>query len=432
MFSLSLIYKWLTPGIQLKRWLFLVVIGIILIAFDLSIIITKLIDTTSLNTITVNWIGLILGIIAGSSIVALGLYKLSYNLLAPYRRYQSGHVIDVVHTHSKRTKGLKLVAVGGGTGLPSVLRGLKPYTGNITAVVTVADDGGSSGRLRRDFGVLPPGDIRNNIAALADDESLMTKLFQYRFNEGDLGGHAFGNLFIVALAGVSGGLEIALPEVERVLNIQGRVLPATLADVNLVASVRLQGKTNVLRVQGESKISELEGHIEDIELNPPNAVAFNESISAILEADIIIIGPGSLYTSIIPNMLVKGIADALRATTAYKVYVCNVATQPGETSGFNVADHVLALEKHIGRGIFQVVLANNARPVENAGKNTQYVDPAPASHEILQRYEVRYTDLTDEERPWRHDSQKLAQAILRLNDAEKTGSNLTDPILING
>lgn len=428
-----MLLKWLTPGIGVKRWLFLLMVGIILTAAGVAYALLKLgeQELMRLNPNSLGWVQLIIVIIGGLVIAMIALFKLSTNLLAPYRRHQQGHVIDVVYAHSKRQKGLKVVAIGGGTGLPSVLRGLKPYTSNITAIVTVADDGGSSGRLRRDLGVLPPGDLRNNIAALADDESLMTQLFQYRFNGGDLGGHAFGNLFIAALAGISGGLETALIEVERVLNIQGRVLPSSLEDSNLIGHVRPAGRSRTIKVQGESKISEIGGSIEHIALEPPDILAYGESVSAILDAGLVVIGPGSLYTSILPNLLVKGIADALRATSAYKVYVCNVATQPGETEGYNVADHVLALERHIGRGVFQAVLANNAYPTLNAGSNTHYVENVPPNHEILQRYEVRYTDLTDSEQPWRHDPVKLAKALLTLSDAEKTGGNLADPIFVN-
>lgn len=422
--------KTLLPGIGVKRWLVLLIVGILLLGITLAYALLKLevVAAAENSPASVPWLTLALGLGAGFGVVGIALFRLSYALLAPYRRHQRGHVIDVVYAHSKRHKGLRVVAIGGGTGLPSVLRGIKPYTSNITAVVTVADDGGSSGRLRRDMGVLPPGDMRNNIAALADDESLMTQLFQYRFKAGDLNGHAFGNLFIAAMAGVSGGLETALTEVERVLNIQGRVLPSTLEDTNLVGMVRMTGKDRLIKIQGESKISELGGKIEELGLNPPDVTAYPTSVQAILDADVVVIGPGSLYTSILPNLLVRGIADALRATDAYKVYVCNVATQPGETTNYNVADHILALEKHIGRGLFQAVLANNHKPVENAGENTFYVESVPANHEVLQRYEVRYTDLTDAERPWRHDPQKLARAILSLSNAERTGSNHADPI----
>jgi uncharacterized cofD-like protein len=251
----------------------------------------------------------------------------------------------------------------------------------------------------------------------------MTHLFQYRFNTGgDLGGHAFGNLFIGALAGVTGSIESALIETERVLNIQGRVLPATLEDVNLVASVRLDSSTRTVTLHGESSITKAGGHIEEIRLNPAAVQAYPESVQTIQEADLIVIGPGSLFTSILPNLLVTGIADALRATNAYKIYVCNVATQPGETEGFTVADHVLALERHVGRGVFQMVLANNAYPTLNAGGNTHYVQAVPEHNEILQRYEVRYTDLTDSEQPWRHDPQKLAKSLLKISDEERINS----------
>jgi uncharacterized cofD-like protein len=350
--------------------------------------------------------------------------RLSHNLLAPYRQRQIGDVVDVVVDHNRRGKGIYIVAIGGGTGLPTTLRGLKAYTNNITAIVTVADDGGSSGRLRRDMGVLPPGDLRNNIVALADDESLMARLFQYRFENGELKGHAFGNLFIAALASIAqqeghqrNSLAVALVETERVLNIQGRVLPSTLDDVFLEGTVQLEQSERLIKVRGEAQIGAVTGKLLQISLEPSTVTAYPDSVRSILEADLIVIGPGSLYTSILPNLLVQGIADALRATKAYKIYVCNVATQPVETEGYTVADHVIALEKHIGRGVFQAVLANHTYPTQNAGQNTHYVMPSDEHHEILQRYEVRYTDLTDEERPWRHHPEKLAKAIWGLRNS---------------
>jgi uncharacterized cofD-like protein len=364
--------KWLTLGIGVKRWLLLLVTGICLVSGGVSLAIIGYFGIHLIANISqfVELAVIFFMVVVGTALVIYGVLKFSRSILAPYRQNQQGRVVDVVYSHRKRQKGLKVVAIGGGTGLPSVLRGLKQFTGNITAVVTVADDGGSSGRLRRELGVLPPGDIRNNIAALADDENLMTQLFQYRFDSGNLGGHAFGNLFISALAGVTGSIETALVETERVLNIQGRVLPATLEDVHLVASVRVPGSTHLLRIEGESKITEAGGHIEQISLAPPEAHAYSESQEAILDADLVIIGPGSLFTSILPNLLVKGIAEALRGTNAYVMYICNVATQAGETDGFTVAEHVMALERHVGRGLFQLVLANNFYPVLNAGSNT--------------------------------------------------------------
>ncbi|MFN8452876.1 MAG: gluconeogenesis factor YvcK family protein [Anaerolineae bacterium] len=382
------------------------------------------------STLIFGWLEVIFGLVVGLVLIAVSIVKLARSILAPYRRlHYEAPVIDVINKHRKLQRGTKVVAIGGGTGLPSVLKGLKVFTSNITTVVTVADDGGSSGRLRRDLGVLPPGDLRNNIAALADDENLMTQLFQYRFQDGDLGGHAFGNLFISALAGVTGSLEAALIETERVLNIAGRVYPATLEDVNLSAQIRLNGTRRT--VLGESKITAAGGQIEELSLVPPDVGAYQGSVQAILDADIVVIGPGSLFTSILPNLLVQGIADALRATRAYKIYVCNIATQPGETTGYTVADHVLALEKHIGRGIFQVVLANNAYPTENAGVNTRYVQPAPENHEIMQRYVVRYVDLVDTERPWRHDPRKLVESILTVSDAERLGGTTARPAAVH-
>ena len=410
--------KWFTVGLGIKRWILMLLIGILLFALSLAWIILH----TNQTSIPSWWQIVIVGI-SGFSCIVYSLIHLSKNLLAPYQLHQHGHVVDVVYAHSKRQRGLAVVAIGGGTGLPSVLRGLKATTSNITAVVTVADDGGSSGRLRREMGMIPPGDIRNNIAALADDESLMTQLLQYRFIQGGLEGHSFGNLLIAALAGVSGGVENALPEVERILNIQGRVLPATLDDVNLVARVRMVGKMQTIQIRGESRISQFGGHIDEISLSPSDVEAYGDSVTAIEDADLLVIGPGSLYTSIIPNLLVPGIADGLRNTDALKVYVVNVASQPGETENYNVADHVIALERHIGRGMFQVVLANNAYPTENAGENTRYVESISPQHEICSRYRVVYVDLTDPQRPWRHDPGKLGEALLSLVKAESIGEN---------
>jgi uncharacterized cofD-like protein len=421
---LQRLIKWLTPGIGIKRWLFMVLISIVIIDLGTAAILLKLVDAAQLEAfvLRLDWVSSAGFIGLGFAGVSLALVKLTRNLLAPYRRLRQDDVIDAVmehKEHNRRTKGIKFVAIGGGTGLPAALRGMKDFTSNITAIVTVADDGGSSGRLRRDMGVAPPGDLRNNIAALADADSLLTQLFQYRFQSGDLQGHAFGNLFIAALANIvaekTGGqnsLAEALIEVERILNIRGRVLPATLQDVTLTAQIRLNESGRSIKVRGESQIEDVEGMVETIELNPAEAVAYPESVKAIQEADMIVLGPGSLYTSILPNLLVKEIASALRAASGYKIYICNIATQPVETEGYTVAEHVMALERHIGRGVFQLVLANNAYPKQNAGENTRYVLPVPENHEILQRYEVRYVDLTDESRPWRHDPNKLAAAIL--------------------
>lgn len=233
--------------------------------------------------------------------------------------------------HNNKDYGIRVVAIGGGTGMPTVLRGLKAYTNRITAIVTVSDDGGSSGKLRRDLGILPPGDIRNNIVALADDESLMAKLFQYRFNGqtdlSGLAGHPLGNLFIAAMAEVSGGMEQALPEVGRVLNIQGSVFPSTFDNVDLIAQLRMKSK-GVVRVEGESQITKMGGEILDISISPEDAQAYHKSVDAILDADLIVIGPGSLYTSILPNLLIKALQTPSK--NQKRLWLMFVMSQPNK------------------------------------------------------------------------------------------------------
>ena len=411
--------KWLTPGLRLKRWLALLVLGLTLISLGLAQVIVTLARSSDLppllDLLTLHflppWARVVVAFAAGGAAIAFAFYGLNRSIMAPFalRRHES--LIDVMVAHSRRQRGLKVVAIGGGTGLPSVLRGLKHYTGNITAIVTAADDGGSSGRLRRELGVLPPGDLRSNIAALANDEALMTHLFQYRFAYGGLGGHKFGNLFLTAMADITGSMDRALAETAQVLAVEGRVLPSTLQDdVVLMAEVRRPGETRLRRVSGESQIPEAGGKIERVFLHPDQVRAYPEALRAILDADLIVIGPGSLYTSILPNLLVPGIVEAIRASGAYRVYICNVATQDGETDGYSVADHVRALEAHVGSDVFRAVLANNRYPTKNAGENTHYVQPDVAS--IAERYDVLWADLTDAEQPWRHDPQKLAQALL--------------------
>ncbi len=414
--------KWLTPGLRIKRWLALLLFGITVLAVGLAQLIVALyrhgrwptlIEWVTLRPLPI-WLRMIGAALIGFGAIGVALYELNRSILAPFVVRRRESLIDVVYAHSRRQRGLKVVAIGGGTGLPSVLRGMKAYTSNITAIVTVADDGGSSGKLRRELGVIPPGDLRNNIAALANDEDLMTQLFQYRFAHGGLEGHSFGNLFLSALAGITGDMDRAVAETARVLAIEGRVLPATLHDVQLAAEVRVSGEERLRRVVGESRIPEVGGRIERVYLQPDNARAYPEAIRAILSAELIVIGPGSLFTSILPNLLVNGITEAIRASRAYCVYVCNVATQPGETDGFTVAEHVLALEKHIGRGVLDAVLANNSYPSKNAGEHTHYVRPDANDHPVFARYVVHLSDLTDPQRPWRHDPAKLAQALLRL------------------
>lgn len=408
------IRKWFTPGLGIKRWIVLVILGVIALTagFTFGLLNLYASQAPQLPYTPPGSIALLL--FCGGFCIVVAVTGLSRAILAPYRQNQPGAVLDVVYTHSRLGRGPHIVAIGGGTGLPATLRALKPYSSNLTAVVTVADDGGSSGRLRKELGVLPPGDLRNNIAALADDEKLMTRLFQHRFTGGALGGHSFGNLFISALAGVTGGLEGALVEAGRVLNIQGQVFPATLDDVELVADIRLGGR--LVTIRGESRITGANGQIERIALEPPTVVGFSGSVDAIHNAEMVVIGPGSLYTSILPNLLVREIADALRTTSALKVYVCNIATQPGETTGYNVAQHVEAIEQVLGTGVLDIIVANSSFQTENAGENTYYVQPVPAGHPLRDRCRLISTGLVEFERPWRHDPRKLADVLLGLHD----------------
>lgn len=273
--------------------------------------------------------------------------------------------------YRKSARGPKICAIGGGHGLSNMLRGLKNYTENLSAIVTVADDGGSSGMLRQDLGMPPPGDIRNCLEALANTEPLMSELMHYRFTDGSLAGQSFGNLFIAALNGISPSFDAAVRRMSEVLAITGRVLPVTTADVQLEAEFE-----NGSSVIGESKIfyckKREDCRIKKVRLLPQHPQALPEAIEAIETADMIVLGPGSLYTSIIPNLLVEGIVDAIRRSRALKVYVCNVMTQEGETEGCTAADHIAALFQHSAPGLFDLCLVNSSPiPADVAARYAQ-------------------------------------------------------------
>ncbi len=410
------LWKWLTPGLGVKRWLALLMFGVVLLGLGIALVLVDLYRTQPLPqfvyALTLRGLpSLIRAAVVGgvgTACVIIGMIQISRVVLAPFSR-DGRPVVELVADHRRRQRGPKVVAVGGGTGLPVLLRGLKPYTTNLTAVVTVADDGGSSGRLRRELGVLPPGDFRDNIAALADDESLMTQLFRYRFGEGGLEGHSLGNLFITALSEVTGSFEQALIESSRVLAIQGHVLPSTLENVTLMADLREPETNGMRRVAGESTITEMVGMIERAFLLPDNPRAYPDSVRAILAADMIVLGPGSLFTSILPNLLVPGISQAIRASQALKVYVCNVATQHGETDDFDVSDHIRAIERHAGPGLFDMVLANDRfPPLEDANFDYVHVDWASEQPRLVT------ANLVDDRHPWRHNSERLADALMHV------------------
>src|SRR4030042_28775 len=349
--------RWLVPGLGIKRWIILILLGTTLLGVGLAILLLDIYLTApetwwlpilsyaSLRIVSRPLRVIIFGGI-GAGLIISGILGINRSLLAPYRR-PGKPVIDELAEHRRRERGPRIVTIGGGHGLATLLRGLKSYSYNITAVVTVADDGGSSGRLRLSHGIPPPGDIRNCLAALSNDEALMTQLFQYRFSDGgtELDGHPFGNLFISALYEIKGSFEEAVVESGRVLAVHGRVLPATLRDVKLVADIQPPYSISEVRIAGESTIPKFPGDVRRVWLEPSNPAAYPQVIQAILAAELIVVGPGSLFTSVLPNLLVQDITAAIQASRALKIYVCNIATEPGETEGFTCEDHVRVLNE---------------------------------------------------------------------------------------
>lgn len=413
----SSLLKWFYPGMHIKRWLLLLMVGVAIFGLGMSYFAREIYLTYTFPSfvyyLTLQFIPRygrgILFIMVSFGVVLFAIWKLSQSLLMAL--LPSGHdesLVNIIYNHRFLKRGPKVVAIGGGTGLSTLLRGLKEYTGNLTAIVTVADDGGSSGRLRRELGILPPGDVRNCIAALADAEPLMTRLFQYRFSEGSgLEGHSFGNLFIVAMTGVTGNFEEAIRQTSRVLLVRGQIMPSTLANVTLVAE-SAEGDT----IYGESSITERGSRIKRVYLQPQNVQAYPDAIRAILTADMIVVGPGSLYTSVLPNLLVDGVRRALIASPALKVYVCNVATQKGETDSFTVSDHLRVLEEHVGQNVFHCVVANSN--VSWAEASDAAYRPVIADAERLTNHvQLLLADVVSDTNHYHHDSKKLAATLFR-------------------
>ena len=351
------IQEWLKFGIKVKRWIFFGIFGILLIAFGFTELVTHRIYDLyyKLFYIFLNLTGLFVlyvSVVEGmKSIIALvnrGYIKVSLD---------SQKIESLIYEKRLLVKGPKIVVIGGGTGLSTMLRGLKYYTSNITAIVTVGDDGGGSGDLREDLGMLPPGDIRNCILALADTEPIMEDLLQYRFKDGRLKNQSFGNVFLAAMDGISDNFEEAVQKMSSVLAVTGKVIPVTLDNMKLVAKLE-----NGNIVEGESQIPheaiKQNSKIDELSIMPENAKALTEALDAIKEADAIVMGPGSLYTSITSNLLVKDIAKAVKRSNAIKIYISNIMTQPGETNGFKVSDHLKVLRKYGGKDIVNYVIAN--------------------------------------------------------------------------
>lgn len=408
--------KWFYFGMHIKRWLLLLLAGVAIMGLGFGYFLryayVQYTFPSYVYYMTLQflprWSRGALFVSASLGIISFSVWKLNSSLLSAFLKPERNEsIVDIIYNHRYLRRGPKIVVIGGGTGLSTLLRGLKEYTGNITAIVSIADDGGSSGRLQRELGVLPPGDIRKNIAALADAEPLMSRLFEYRFSEGEgLEGHSFGNLFIVAMTEVAGNFEEAVRETSRVLAVRGQILPATLSALTICARTD-DGEI----VRGESAIT-ARGHVKEIFLDPPTIQANPDAIRAILGADLIVCGPGSLLTSVMPNMLVEGIRRAIDVSPALKVYVCNVATQHGETDAYKVSDHVNTLRNHLKGSPFDFVLANSninaVLPVELQS------EPVRVDTMSLDGVRVIKADVVAQENGYRHDSKKLADSLIRL------------------
>ena len=397
--------KFAYAGLGVKRWILLWSAGVGIIAIGLAFVSKNVFDIYLPNFLPWYLEGVLIGVLGAAAVVVsvFGLYRSVGHLVLATSGINS--LADTLYTRRYRSRGPRIVTIGGGTGMSVLLRGLKEHTDNISAIVTVGDDGGSSGRLRENFGVLPPGDFRNCLIALSDDETLVRDLFQYRFDRGEgLEGHSFGNLFIAAMTDITGNFEAALEEFSRVLAVHGRVLPATNANIHLSAKL-FDGTV----IDGESNIGTNGGVIQELMIRPHDAAAVPAVIEAILDAEMIVIGPGSLYTSILPNLLVKGIAEAVLNAEAQKLYICNVATEHGETIGYTVADHVAALQKHTGRTIVDYVVANSG----TAELGPPYKGRLVQNDEYgIEHAKLVTADLIDRNIPVRHDAGKLADCIL--------------------
>lgn len=415
--------RWLYPGMRLKRWFFLLFLSVIVFYIGISGGMGRRLTGIHYHTSWtqraereirklkfVDWLFIGMGVFGTVFAVRRSIYAV-LTILIPAREKDFLHIVYERH---KLKRGPRLVAIGGGTGLPSLLMALKRYTSNITAVVTVADDGGSSGRLRRDFGTPPPGDIRNCLVALSAQETLLNHLFQYRFKgHGDLKGHSFGNLFITVMAEVTGDFGRAVEESSKVLATQGTVIPVSFDPMTLQARLK-NGKI----VTGESRVGTSSAPIQRLMLKEKRVRPNKEVLKAILEADAVIMGPGSLYTSVLPNLMVEDVAERIVMSRAVKIYVCNVMTQPGETDFYTVADHVKALVDHTAPGLLHYVLANKEHipskllkryadegqePVVGDRAEVEALGPALVRAPLLHK-----TDFV------RHDPEKLGKAIMKL------------------
>ncbi|MFH0753663.1 MAG: gluconeogenesis factor YvcK family protein [Candidatus Omnitrophota bacterium] len=401
----SNLLKWLYPGMQIKRWVLTSLFGVCVVAIGAYF--------SAYPHPFVSTFGMVI-VLCGIVFIVLGIGKMLISFITILLPKREQDLVNILYQKRFLERGPKIVAIGGGHGLSNLLLALKEYTANITAIVTVADSGGSSGRLREQFNIVAPGDIRNCLVALADAPGLMGDLFQYRFPEkSELKGHNFGNLFLTALYEV-GNRDFcqAIELTSKVLAIRGKVVPSTVANVHLVARYR-DGKIT----EGEAKIPRCGVPIENVFLNMPDAAPTQGAIDAIHDADVIILGPGSLYTSVLPNLVIKGIPEAIESSSAFKIYVCNVMTQKGETENYTASEHVKALLKHSNRNIIDAVVVN-ASEVKDEVALKRYREessvPVLADIEEIRAmgYKVFAEDILGVKDFVRHDSHKLTQILI--------------------
>ncbi len=419
--------SWLCPGINLKRWLALFSFGVLLCALGLAFFFNYQImgkaeellfqmtymTTGSYSNGLIMALGVLL-LVVGFGLMIYGTRRLIFSVVGVLIPDKSGSLMETIFVQRKLTHGPSITVIGGGTGLSTLLRGMKYITNNCTAVVTSADDGGSSGRLRKELGIIPPGDLRNCLTALADREPLMERIMQYRF-QGDspLAGHCFGNLFIAAMAQAEGGMEEGLAATSQILKVRGRVVPSTLDNIQLRAEMA-DGSI----VVGESRIPMAHKRIMRMSMLPADAPASNTAVEAILNADVLVFGPGSLYTSIIPNLLVDGVREAIEQSSAVKIYICNVMTQPGETDGYGAYDHVKALIDHMGFQFLDYVVVNNQKISLERLHSYNEEGSVPVTPDVEKIRNLGITvvqaSLVSKRDLVRHDPQKLAKVLISM------------------
>lgn len=404
------LFKWLYPGMRVKRWALLCCFGVIFCSVGFVLVVS---DNQKGSASLI--------VLAGFALIYVSIRKIIKSVVTVLLPQRENELVNIMYQKRYLERGPRITVIGGGSGLSVLLHGLKEFTSNITAVVTVADDGGSSGRLRDQFDMPPPGDIRNCLVALADSEPLMSELFQFRFNQesGEFKGHNFGNLFILAMLKVTGDFEKAIRESSKILAIRGRVVPSTLKKATLVAQHADGSQTT-----GESNISKVASKIVRLYLQPQDCQATEDAIFAIENSDVIVIGPGSLYTSVMPNLLIENLAAALARTRAPKVYICNVMTQTHETDGFTAFDHVNAIAEHARPDVLSHVIVNNG-PIPVALKEKYRamggaVPVKPDTDRIRALgYQVIEDNIVNTVDMVRHNPRRVSKLILEIWNAEK-------------